>query len=228
MRAKFFLVLTVCTLAFADNWSATAAAIRHYKAGDFDAAKNSFAKIASRNETDATAAYNLATAFHKTNALDSALFYGEKAMKHADKTDANKPFMAKNAYNMGNSLYRGEKLPEAAQMYTASLMANPNDANARHNLELVLKKLQQQKQQQQQQQQKQDKNQEQQQKEQQQQQDQQQNQQKQQQQQQQKQQLTPEQAKQLMEAMERQERQQLDNYYKDQKKPHNQPNVNDW
>ncbi len=46
------------------------------------------------------------------------------------------------AYNLGNALYRQQKLPEAASAYEKALRWNENDGDARHNLALVLEKLQ--------------------------------------------------------------------------------------
>lgn len=49
-------------------------------------------------------------------------------------------------YNLGNTHYRMEQLPEAVKDYEAALQLDPNDVEAKFNLEFVKRKLQQQKQ----------------------------------------------------------------------------------
>jgi len=57
------------------------------------------------------------------------------------------------AYNLGNALFHDEKYDDAVKAYTRALKATPQDGDAKHNLELALRALEQKKQQQQQQQQ---------------------------------------------------------------------------
>ena len=44
-------------------------------------------------------------------------------------------------YNMGNALYRAGKYPEAIQTYQKCLDINPDDEDAKYNLEFVRKKM---------------------------------------------------------------------------------------
>jgi len=62
---------------------------------------------------------------------------------------------ARAAYNLGNALFHDEKYDEAVKAYTRALKGAPKDGDAKHNLELALRALEQQKQEQKQQQQKQ-------------------------------------------------------------------------
>jgi Ca-activated chloride channel family protein len=55
------------------------------------------------------------------------------------------------AYNLGNARYRLQEFKEAADAYQRSLKEDPGDVDAKRNLELALRALQQQQQQQQQQ-----------------------------------------------------------------------------
>ena len=57
---------------------------------------------------------------------------------------------SKSYYNIGNSLYRMGKLPESILAYTQALKLNPNDEDAKYNLEFVRAKLKDQSQEQQQ------------------------------------------------------------------------------
>lgn len=56
------------------------------------------------------------------------------------------------AYNLGNALFHDEKYDEAVKAYTRALKGAPADTDAKHNLEMALRALEQQKQQQQKQQ----------------------------------------------------------------------------
>ena len=49
-------------------------------------------------------------------------------------------------YNVGNALYRQQQLPEALEAYKQALRTNPGDLDAKHNLERVLKQMEEQEQ----------------------------------------------------------------------------------
>ena len=51
------------------------------------------------------------------------------------------------AYNLGNALYHDEKYDDAVKAYTRALKGAPQDGDAKHNLEMALRALEQQKQQ---------------------------------------------------------------------------------
>jgi Ca-activated chloride channel family protein len=55
------------------------------------------------------------------------------------------------AYNLGNALYHDEKYDDAVKAYTRALKGVPQDADAKHNLEMALRALELKKQQQKQQ-----------------------------------------------------------------------------
>lgn len=58
----------------------------------------------------------------------------------------NKGLQASGWYNLGNTLFESGKYQDAAQAYIQSLRTNPADRDAKHNLELSWRKMQQQKQ----------------------------------------------------------------------------------
>jgi Ca-activated chloride channel homolog len=55
---------------------------------------------------------------------------------------------ARAAYNLGNALFHDEKYDDAVKAYTRALKGAPQDADAKHNLEMALRALEQKKQQQ--------------------------------------------------------------------------------
>jgi tetratricopeptide (TPR) repeat protein len=70
----------------------------------------------------------------------------ERAIESGD------PALASAAwYNLGNALYRRQQLEQSLEAYKQALRVNPNDADAKYNLERVLEQMQEQEQQQEQQ-----------------------------------------------------------------------------
>jgi len=49
------------------------------------------------------------------------------------------------AYNLGNALFHDEKYDEAVKAYTRALKGSPQDGDAKHNLEMALRALEQKK-----------------------------------------------------------------------------------
>ena len=87
--------------------------------------------------------YNAANALYRQEKYVEALEELQKALAYAeDQTLAENSF-----YNMGNSSYNTQEWEAAVDAYKEALLLNPDDEDAKHNLELAL--LQQQQQQQQ-------------------------------------------------------------------------------
>lgn len=63
---------------------------------------------------------------------------------------ADPDLSSRAAYNLGNALFHDKKYDEAIKAYTRALKSAPKDGDAKHNLEMALRALEQQKQQQQQ------------------------------------------------------------------------------
>jgi Ca-activated chloride channel family protein len=64
---------------------------------------------------------------------------------------AGSDLSSRAAYNLGNALFHDEKYDDAVKAYTRALKGAPQDGDAKHNLELALRALEQKKQQQKQQ-----------------------------------------------------------------------------
>jgi Ca-activated chloride channel family protein len=162
--------------------------------------------------------YNAGNVYYRQEDYENALLQAYQALRSADEPVAQSTF-----YNIGNVQFNTQDYEAAIESYKEALRINPNDIDAKHNLELALRQLQQQQQQQDQQQQQQDQQQQQQDQQQQdqQQQDQQQQQQQQQQnqQQQQQQQQNQDQQQQPQQPQDPQQQQQQE----DQQQPQPQP-----
>lgn len=70
-------------------------------------------------------------------------YYKQKEYEQADKqfseaaTSSDKKLRSQALYNMGNSLFQQKKLGESVQAYTEALKDNPDDLDAKYNIELV-------------------------------------------------------------------------------------------
>lgn len=114
-----------------------------YEKKEYDNAIKQYQQATVKNPANSTAQYNLGNALYKTNKTDEAVqAYDEAASKASSKSDKSKSF-----YNKGVVLQNNKKLPECIEAYKNALKLNPQDEDARQNLQ---KALQQQKQQQQQ------------------------------------------------------------------------------
>ena len=103
--------------------------------------------------------YNAANALYRSGDYAGALEELEKALALATgKEDAPLEVAEASYFNAGNSSYNAQELDAAIAAYRQALLLNPNDLDAKYNLELALQQ-QQQEQEDQQQEQNQDQNQ---------------------------------------------------------------------
>ena len=113
-----------------------------YKKKQYSEAAGAYEKVLKKSP-ETTAFYNLGNALYKTHKPDDAL----KAYDNTVQTATNNTMKQKAYYNGGVVLQSQKKLPECIKAYKNALKLDPNDEDARQNLERA---LQQQKQQQQQ------------------------------------------------------------------------------
>jgi tetratricopeptide (TPR) repeat protein len=91
--------------------------------------------------------YNAANALYRQGVYDAALEQLQIALSFADEES-----LAQNSFfNLGNSSYNAQDLDTAIAAYRESLLINPDDQDAKHNLELALQQQQQEQEQQQEQ-----------------------------------------------------------------------------
>jgi len=90
--------------------------------------------------------YNAANAYNRTSRVDAALAQTQQALKTAEPTLAEQAW-----YNLGNAYFDAEQWAPAIETYQEALRLQPDDLDAKHNLELALQKLQEQQQAQEQQ-----------------------------------------------------------------------------
>ena len=91
--------------------------------------------------------YNAANALYKQGLYEEALQQMQMALQFAD----DEALAQQSFFNLGNSHFNLEDMPTAVAAYIEALLRNPDDADAKHNLELALAQQQQQEQEQDQQ-----------------------------------------------------------------------------
>ena len=90
-------------------------------------------------------AYNAANVHYRNQDYENALQFLQQALRNAEGELTGSSF-----YNLGNTLFSTQQLEAAIEAYKDTLRINPDDMDAKHNLELALQQLQQQQEQEQQ------------------------------------------------------------------------------
>jgi Ca-activated chloride channel family protein len=111
---------------------------RLYKEQKYDAAKNQYQDALLEDPNSPVVQFNMGDVTYQTKDYQKAM---ESFHKTLNVKDAAMQSMA--YYNVGNSLYRLNKLPESIQAYQEALKLNPDDQDAKYNLEYVRNKLKQ-------------------------------------------------------------------------------------
>lgn len=120
-----------------------------YRKGDFDAAVNAYKSALKKDASNDIARFNLANALQRqSNATESQTYYDDIIQS----TQLNS-MKAASQYNKGIAYLKDKKLNEAITSFKNSLKLDPEDKDARENLQKALKEKDKQQQQQNQQQQ---------------------------------------------------------------------------
>ena len=149
-RSQWFVLLVILIFLAACDSSAARYNNRgnkDYEAQKFDEAIDDYTTAQQEDPDLAAPYYNAGNTRHRQDDLEGALAQLEQSLRTADDELAQQAF-----YNLGNTYFQAENWPEAIEAYKQALLLNPDDLEAKHNLELALQKLQDQQQQQQQQQ----------------------------------------------------------------------------
>ena len=109
---------------------------RLFGEGKFEEAVQYYLEAQAENPETLELRYNLGDAFYRQEAYDKALQEFKRALESRDKT-----LLAKSYYNIGNVNFRQKRLGEAAEAYKRSLELDPDDLDAKINLELTLERL---------------------------------------------------------------------------------------
>lgn len=145
----FLIVVAIPALGHAqdtaklkDQWKNTRAGNGLYKTKDFKGAEQKYREALSTDTASPVVNHNLGNSLYEQKKYDEA----EKA--YADALDSRShDTLNRGWYNLGNSLYEQKKYQEAANAYKEALKNNPGDEQARYNLAMTQKHLQNQQQQ---------------------------------------------------------------------------------
>lgn len=109
-----------------------------FKEQKFDAAQNKYQDALLEDPGSPLIQFNVGDANYMKKDYQKAQEFFQKTLKSSDAL-----LQSKTHYNIGNTLYRMNKLPESILEYQQALKLNPNDQDAKYNLEYVRNKLKQ-------------------------------------------------------------------------------------
>lgn len=143
------LVFVLALISFVSVAQSTKKLVRQgnsqYEDGNFSEAEVQYRKALTDNPNYYKGKFNLGDAmYEQENYEESGKIFNELAERQLEPEQKSGVY-----YNMGNSLMSEQKYQEAIEAYKNSLRLNPDDIEAKYNLEYARKKLQDQQQQQQ-------------------------------------------------------------------------------
>jgi Ca-activated chloride channel family protein len=149
--------VSVLLLCAVNTFGAASDALKQYERGKFSQARREFERLAKKSPEDSRLSYNAGAAAFQDEDYDTALKHFNQTLSARDLK-----LQEQSYYNLGNTHFRlGEKTTDAkdkqqqweqaVHQYENALKLDANDADAKFNMEVVKKKLEELKQQQQQQ-----------------------------------------------------------------------------
>jgi Ca-activated chloride channel homolog len=155
MKPLYLIGMLLCSATFSNAQSVAAISKgnEYYRQQQYNLAEAQYKAALEKVPTDATAQFNLANALYQQKKYDEA----HAVLKKLNESTFEKPLKAKVHYNNGVVYTKEKALAQSIEAYKAALRLNPDDNDARENLQKALneqKKQQQQREQQQRQQQK--------------------------------------------------------------------------
>lgn len=110
--------------------------VKLYKEGKVDDALSKWRDAQIDNPEREELHYNIGSALYDQKKYEDAFNEYEKSLNSKDAE-----LHAKTYYNIGNSFYRMNKLLEAIEYYKKALDINPDDKDAKYNIEFARKKI---------------------------------------------------------------------------------------
>ncbi|MEO0069099.1 MAG: tetratricopeptide repeat protein [candidate division WOR-3 bacterium] len=133
------LLLTLTASAWADVKSLGRAGNSHFQRQKYEEALSFYQRAEVLEPDNLRIHYNIGNTLYRLGRFPEAV--QELTLTVVDKN----PLVRSQAfYNLGNTFFRMNRLDDAINAYKMALLANPNDRQAKENLEFCLKKKQEQ------------------------------------------------------------------------------------
>ena len=137
MRGLGFLVaaaLAVCVMACGPTpGQVNNSGHEAYLTGDYGNALELYRDAEGRAPVSAEPYYNTANVLYRMEEYEESLQSYDESLKHAGEELRSRGF-----FNRGNTAFQQENYPDAVEAYKEVLRMNPDDRDAKHNLELAL------------------------------------------------------------------------------------------
>ncbi len=139
-RPSLIAIIGLAVFASAGFAETSSHAVREanslYSQGKYDEALKKYQAAQVESPADRRIMYNLGNAQYKLGQFANALSEYSNATLLEDSRDR-----AHSHYNAGNALYRMGKLEDAVEQYLEALKNDPNDEDAKYNLEFVRQEI---------------------------------------------------------------------------------------
>jgi Ca-activated chloride channel family protein len=116
---------------------------RQYEDKKYQEAEIQYRKALEKSPGSVAADYNLGNSLYKQKQFDAAA----QRFKELSGKQKDGQALEGDYYNLGNALYKSGKYQECIDAYKNALRKMPGDMDAKHNLQLAMKKLEMQKEQ---------------------------------------------------------------------------------
>ena len=107
-----------------------------YLGGDYGSALESYQDAQLRAPESGEPLYNSGNALYRTGEYEEASQSYDESLQHAEGE-----LRSRGLFNRGNAAFQQEQFPEAVEAYEEVLRMNPDDLDAKHNLELALRRM---------------------------------------------------------------------------------------
>ena len=107
-----------------------------YLGGDYASALETYQDAQLRAPESGEPYYNSGNALYRTEEYEEALQNYDESLRHAGGELRSRGF-----FNRGNTAFQQENYPDAVEAYEEVLRMNPDDLDAKHNLELALSRM---------------------------------------------------------------------------------------
>ena len=107
-----------------------------YGSGDYAAALDAYESAVELAPGVGEPHYNAGNALYRMDQYDESMGYYDESLRYS-----RGEVRTRGLFNRGNAAYRMESYAEAAEAYRVVLRIDPDDLDAKHNLELALRQL---------------------------------------------------------------------------------------